>query len=159
MRQWVYPPKSCVMWSRTSTLWIEAHIFVNEGWKSMKLIYKQKAVKLLKYRDFLYETWYHKNKITLLFYPKMGVVSHVWTKRPPIGLKCPPLGILSHHIDKNQNNIFNYSNFIYILTGLVLDRMPSLGQPLLPSGGGIAEGASRRQGPVTQSRLIMNWST
>ena len=74
----------------------------------------------------------------------MGVVSHVWTKRPPIGLKCPPFGILSRHVDKNLNNIFNYSNFIYILTGLVLDRMPSLDQPLLPSGGGIAEGGQQK---------------
>ena len=50
-------------------------------------------------------------------------------------------------------------NFVYILTGLVLYIMPSLGQPLLPNGGGIVEGASRRQGPVTQARLIINWST
>ena len=26
-RQCVYPPKNCVTWSRTPTLWIEAHIF------------------------------------------------------------------------------------------------------------------------------------
>ena len=50
--QWVYPPKSCVTWSRTPTLWIEAHIFVNKGWESVKLIYKQKAVKSLKCGDY-----------------------------------------------------------------------------------------------------------
>ena len=53
--QWVCPSKSSVMWGRTPTLWMEAHIFVNRGWKSVKLNYEQKAVKLLICGNFLNE--------------------------------------------------------------------------------------------------------
>ena len=88
----------------------------------------------------------------------MGVVFRVWTKRPSIGLKCPPLGILSRHIDINPNNILNYSNVIYNLTGLVSDRMPSLGQPLLPSRGvgwgvGVGGGAGHSQRGQQKGRV------
>ena len=36
-----------VTWGRTPAPWIEVHIFVNKGWKSVKLIDKEKAIKLL----------------------------------------------------------------------------------------------------------------
>ena len=155
----VYPPKSCVTWSRTPTLWIEARIIVNKGWKSVKLIYKQKAVKLLKWGNFLYETWNHRNKITSLFYPKIGVVSHVWTKRPPIGLKYPPLGILSRHIDKKSKWYFWLLEF-YLHSNWTCIRHNAIpGSALAAKWGRHSRGASRRQGPDTQARLVINWST
>ena len=67
----------------------------------MKLFYKQKAVKSLICGYFLNQLcdieWnvYRRIKPSLVF-PKMGVLSHMWTKRPPIGLKCPPLNIYSN---------------------------------------------------------------
>ena len=44
-----------VTWDKTPTLWIEVHIFVNKGWKSVKLIYKENAVILLICWDFINE--------------------------------------------------------------------------------------------------------
>ena len=90
-RQWVYPPKSCVTWVRTPTLWIEAHIFENKGWESVKLIYKQRAAKLLKCGDFLNETWYHRNTRTSLFYPQNGRLVPCVDKTPTHWVEMPTL--------------------------------------------------------------------
>ena len=82
---------SRVMWGKTPTLRIHAHILITNGWNSLKLIYNQIRLKFLTYRYFRCEICdIIEIKRLYKFYSKMGVLPHMWAKRPPFGAKRPP---------------------------------------------------------------------
>ena len=95
--------------------------FENTGWKSVKLIYKEKAVKSLICGDFINEIYYIIIKQRHYCTPK-------WASCPKCGQKAHTLGWNAHPLVsdpailiKSRCNIFNYSNFIHISTWLILD--------------------------------------
>ena len=84
------------------------HISITNGWKSLKMIYNQELVKFSVCRIFFGKI--HdivEMKRHYYFWPKMGVLPHMWPKRPPRGTKRPPMGISPRHYDdENVESLF-----------------------------------------------------
>ena len=91
------------MWGRTPTLKIEVHIFVNKGWKSVKLIYKEKAVKLLICQYFINEICDIIDiKQRHYFTPKWAPFHIDGQKAHTLGWNAHPFGISPRHVDKKS---------------------------------------------------------
>ena len=100
IRQWVCSPESNVRQDAHPTN--RVHIFVNKGSKSVKLIYKERAVKLLIYGDFINEICDIIEIKRHYFTPNGHLVPLVGKRPTHIGLKCPPFGIWPRHVDKKS---------------------------------------------------------
>ena len=95
-----------VTWGKTPTLRIESHISITNGWKSLKMIYDQELVKFSVCRIFFGKI-HDIVEMKRYFWSKMGVLPHMWAKRPPRGAKRPPMGISPRHYDdENVESLF-----------------------------------------------------
>ena len=80
-----------VIWDKTSTLRIQTHILITNVWNSLTLFHDQTHIEFLIYRYFRCKIHdiIEINRFSQ-FCAKMGVLTHLWTKRPTFGTKRPP---------------------------------------------------------------------
>ena len=91
-----------VTWGKTPTLRHEAQISITNGWSSLKLLYDQTFVNFLVCIYFLGKIYdIVEIKQNDYFWPKMGALPHMWAKRPTLGAKRQPMGILPGQDDYN----------------------------------------------------------